>query len=85
MVPRATAIRPRIERLLERTHMASSLDPKYTDKRTVERYLRSGVVDEKEYDKYLKSLPDLAENALPVEVVMDEDLDDEEVEDDQEE
>lgn len=65
--------------------MASSLDPKYTDKRTVERYLRSGVVDEKEYDKYLKSLPDLAENALPVEVVMDEDLDDEEVEDDQEE
>lgn len=65
--------------------MASNLDPKHTDKRTVERYLRLGVVDEKEYEKYLKSLPDLAENALPVEVVMDEDLDDEEVEDDQEE
>lgn len=64
--------------------MASMIDPKHTDKRTVERYLRIGAVDEKEYDKYLKSLPDLAENALPVEVVMDEDLDDEEVEDDQE-
>jgi len=63
----------------------ASIDPKHTDKRTVERYLHLGVVDEKEYDKYLKSLPDLAENALPVEVVMDEDLDDEEVEDDQEE
>lgn len=64
--------------------MTSSLAPKHTDKRTVERYIRLGVVDEKEYDKYLKSLPDLAENALPVEVVMGDDLDDEEVQDEQE-
>lgn len=64
--------------------MTSSLDPKHTDKRTVERYIRLGVVDEKEYDKYLKSLPDLTENALPVETVMGDDLDDEEVQDDQE-
>jgi hypothetical protein len=63
----------------------ASIDPKHADKRTVERYIRFGVVDEKEFDKYLKSLPDLAENALPVEVVMDEDLDDDEEEDDDQE
>ena len=53
-----------------------SIDPKHADKRTVERYIRLGVVDEKEYEKHLKALPDLAENALPVEALLDEDDDD---------
>jgi hypothetical protein len=51
----------------------ASIDPKHADKRTVERYIHIGVVDEKEYEKHLKSLPDLAENALKVESVMDDD------------
>lgn len=56
----------------------ASIDPKQPDKRTVERYIRSGVVDEKEYEKYLKSLPDLSANALKVEAVLDgEEIDDE--------
>ena len=54
-----------------------SIDPKHADKRTIERYIRLGVVDEKEYEKHLKALPDLAEQALPVEEVLDDDIDDE--------
>ena len=54
----------------------ATIEPKYADKRTVERYIHLGIVDEKEYDKYVKSLPDLAENALKVESVMDDDDDD---------
>ena len=31
--------------------MADTLDPKHIDKRTAERYLRSGQIDEKTYEK----------------------------------
>ena len=58
-----------------------SIDPKHADKRTIERYIRLGVVDEKEYEKHLKALPDLADQALPVEEVLDED---DEIDDEQE-
>jgi hypothetical protein len=54
----------------------ASIDPKHADKRTVERYIKLGLVDEKEYEKHLKSLPDLAGNALKVEEVLDDDIDD---------
>ncbi len=37
------------------------------------RYLRKGVVDEKDYEKYVKSLPDLAEQAVPVEASIEHD------------
>jgi hypothetical protein len=40
---------------------------RYLDRRTIERYLKRGAVDEKDYAKYLKSLPDLAESAGSVE------------------
>src|SRR5689334_4526307 len=62
-----------------REPMADTIDPRFLDKRTAERYLRSGLLDEKAYDKHLKSLPDLAEKAVPVETSMsdDEDFDDE--------
>jgi hypothetical protein len=43
------------------------LNPKYLDKRVVERYSKRGVVDEKEYARHLKSLPDGAEKAAKVE------------------
>ena len=38
------------------------------DKRTIERYIRSGVVDAKDYEKFIKSLPDVAAKSMPVEV-----------------
>ncbi len=36
---------------------------RYLDRRVAERYVKRGLLDEKEYQKYLKSLPDLAETA----------------------
>jgi hypothetical protein len=49
----------------------AEIENKLIDRRTAPRYLRKGVVDEKDYEKYLKSLPDLADQALPVEAAMD--------------
>ena len=59
--------------------MADAPDPKLFDKRVAHRYVRKGRLDEKEWDKHLKSLPDLADQAVPVESDLDgEDLDDDE-------
>jgi hypothetical protein len=60
--------------------MAEPLDPKSIDKRTAARYLAQGEVDDKAWDRYLKSLPDVSEKAAQVETVMadtDDFLDDE--------
>jgi hypothetical protein len=57
--------------------MADTLDPKHLDKRTAERYLRSGHLDEKAYERHIKGLPDVAEKSVPVETAMDgEEFDD---------
>lgn len=40
---------------------------RYLDRRVVERYLKKGLLEEKEYHRYLKSLDDLAEKAGSVE------------------
>ncbi len=40
---------------------------KYLDRRVVERYLKKGLLDEKEYARYLKSLEDQAEKASSIE------------------
>ncbi|HWE25750.1 MAG TPA: hypothetical protein VG496_17560 [Myxococcales bacterium] len=40
---------------------------KYLDRRVVERYVKKGLIDEKEYVRLLKALPDLAEKAINVE------------------
>lgn len=53
--------------------MSDTMNPRHLDKRTAERYLRSGQLDEKAWEKHLKSLPDLADKATPVETVMEED------------
>lgn len=59
--------------------MADTLDPKLIDKRTAARYLRSGLLDEKAYEKYLKTLPDLADRAMKVEAdIGEDDFDDDE-------
>lgn len=58
--------------------MADQFETKTVDKRVVHRYLRKGIVDEKDYEKHVKSLPDLAEKAAPVEASIEgEELDDE--------
>jgi hypothetical protein len=46
--------------------MAHEIDPKHLDRRTSPRYLQRGNLDAKEYEKYLKALPDLADKCEPV-------------------
>jgi hypothetical protein len=55
----------------------AELDPRYTDKRTIDRYIKTGMIDEKEYEKHVKNLPDVAEKGMAVESVLDDDIDDE--------
>ena len=50
--------------------MAEPLDPKNIDKRTAARYLAQGEVDEKAWERYLKSLPDVTDKAAQVETMM---------------
>jgi len=60
--------------------MSDSIDPRYLDKRVAHRYLRKGILDEKEYAQNQKALEDLSDRALSVESTMendDIDLDDE--------
>jgi hypothetical protein len=62
--------------------MADTLDPKFIDKRTHERYIRSGQLDEKAWQKHITGLPDVAEKSTTVETRMtdepeSEDYDDE--------
>ena len=63
--------------------MAENLDLAKLDKRTIERLLRNGTLDEKTYEKFLKSLPDRAEDAAPVETTMVEDEGDDDLDDDE--
>ena len=59
--------------------MADTMDPKFLDKRTAERYLRSGQLDDKAYERHLKGLPDVADKAATVETAIDDvdnDMDD---------
>ncbi len=53
--------------------MADPFENKLVDKRVAHRYVRKGVVDDKEYEKYVKSLPDLADQAVPIEASIDDD------------
>jgi hypothetical protein len=58
--------------------MADQPENRTVDKRVALRYLRKGIVDEKDYERYVKTLPDLAEQAMPVEASIEHDeLDDE--------
>ncbi|MBM7117840.1 hypothetical protein [Archangium primigenium] len=67
--------------------MADPVNPKYLDKRTTERYQRSGHVSEEDYKRHIAGLEDIAEKSVPVETVMQDeeyDLDDEDDEDEDE-
>ncbi len=46
------------------------MDPKFLDKRTRDRYLQTGALDDKALDRFLKALPDSADTAAPVETLM---------------
>ncbi len=52
--------------------MPENIIPKHIDRRTADRYLREGLLDEKAYERYLKALPDLSEKATLVETSMAE-------------
>jgi len=52
----------------------TELPVKYLDRRTVDRYVKKGLVDEKELSRLLKALPDLAEQADKVETEYDDGL-----------
>lgn len=49
----------------------SDIENRLVDKRVAPRYLKKGQVDEKDYERYLKGLPDLADQAVPVQSVME--------------
>jgi hypothetical protein len=51
--------------------MADAADPKLFDKRVSARYIKKGLLDAKEHERYLKSLPDLADKAVPIEATME--------------
>lgn len=53
--------------------MADQLENRTVDKRVAHRYLRKGIVDEKDFERYVKTLPDLADQAVPVESSMEHD------------
>jgi len=48
----------------------SAADDKTFDVRTLERKLRRGIISRKDHDKYLKSLPDRAENIISIGVAI---------------
>ena len=54
------------------------------DKRIIQRNIDKGIVDGKQFDKHLTSLPDRAENAATAAVEPDVDLDDD-MDDDEDE
>ncbi len=47
--------------------MADPFENKLVDKRVVHRYLRKGRVDEKDYERWLKALPDVGDQAIAIE------------------
>ncbi len=49
----------------------AELDFKKLDSRLVQRYLRKGLLDPREYDNYLKTLPDVADKATTIEAAFE--------------
>ena len=47
--------------------MADTIENKLVDKRVAQRYIRKGLLDEKDYEQYLKRLPDVADQAVEIE------------------
>jgi hypothetical protein len=59
-------------------------DPRFWDVRTLERRLRKGLISKKDYDKYLKAIPDAAEKQAPIDLSSVDDEEDDYDDDDDE-
>jgi len=59
--------------------MADQFENRQIDKRVVHRYIRKGIVEEKDYAQLLKSLPDLTDQAVAIESAMEGEPDDEDL------
>ncbi len=46
--------------------MATQRDMERYDRRIIERNIRQGTLPRRDYDKYLKTLPDVSEKAVPI-------------------
>jgi len=57
--------------------MSEMTETKHLDQRVVARYIRRGKLDEKEFERHLKALPDLEDKAVPVESEFEENYIDE--------
>lgn len=51
-------------------------DPRFWDVRTLHRRLRRGQLSKKEYEKFLKSLPDVSDKVAPAADIDDADEED---------
>ncbi len=51
--------------------MPDAIDIKLIDKRTAPRNIKKGLLDAKDYERHLKSLPDLTDQAAPIEATME--------------
>ena len=56
--------------------------PRLFDNRTIERNIRKGLTTRKDYEKYLKSLPDVADKAAPPEAELSDEDDFDDIDDD---
>ncbi len=52
--------------------MADQFENKLIDKRVVHRYIQKGLVSDKDFEHYLRKLPDLTEQAAAVESEIEE-------------
>jgi hypothetical protein len=50
--------------------VTETIDPRLLDKRTAEHYIRVGLLDEKVWERHLKSLPDVTEKGVEVETAI---------------
>jgi hypothetical protein len=61
--------------------MATEIEIKHLDRRTVSRYLARGIISQEQYDKYLASLSDVEENSEKIVTTQPgEDFDEPEIE-----
>lgn len=51
--------------------MTMSTDPKVFDKRLVERLIKRGTISAQAYEQHLAELPDLADQAAPIEAKLE--------------
>ena len=51
--------------------MADTIDPKLLDKRVALRFIKKGALNEKDWERHLKALPDLSDKVAPVEATME--------------